>query len=1211
MPTLQCAPRADIGLSTVRVGIFFCVLLVAAALMSGGSASATDITPKPQIVTNTAFDDGSISVFSDDGRYVLFGNGRSMVRLWEAATGNLVRSYIAKSSDAREYVQGIGFSAALDVVVSNNRYGVISIWKASTGQLLRTLDRTLNRSDDDWNPQDPFVFTLDGKRMLSADRSGGAVHLWDTATWKVVRTIEVRPKGQITFSPDRKFALVDDRRVVADKEATQGLSLIDLTTGKQVWSLVRGDEIGAAVFSPDGSRIATGLAGPNLGTRNDQDVKNRDGAIKIIDARTGEGLRTVSFRSQWADVKSLAFSPDGARLFSASADGTIRVWDVRNGLQVGQTANVSGADAGSLVFSPDGTRILLSDGDTRYKISDPQSGTVIATFGQEFGPAAFLTSRPGDKSGASLVSANFLSGSTILHRWDFATGRLVANTLLKDFDSPAMSIAADGSYAVSSNDEPEPGKTTTKPAVLWDPATGKPIGSLPDGAKYVQTTISPDSKLIAYGTGNTVTLWNRASGNVLWTVQLVNHDAARGQNDEKLSLNALAFSLKGDLIAVGCSDGTHVLDATNGRLVRYFEQIAQYGVSSVAFAPDGQRIVTGTGNWSDNVSIWDISSGKELHQLSGHAKGISGVAFSPDGLLVLSGGYDGTARMWNATTGKPLHVLRLDSGSSVNAVVFAANGTRAVTGHADGSVAVWDSKSGALLLTLVAGADGEWVAITPEGFFDASAKGSALLHVVNGLETVTIDQVFQNLFRPDLVREKLAGDPQGKVRAAAAELDLDKVLASGAAPLMRIVTPLEGIPAAQEQITVKVELTPRAGGVGRIEWRVNGQTHGVNRGLQGATDKPITVEHAIELDPGSTTIEVVAYNAKGLLASAPARVRVRWDGTTGAAPPRLFVLAVGINDYFDSRLRLNYAASDAQSFADALKLAGRNLFEVVNVSTVLNQEATRDHIGADIDKIARGMKPSDVFVFFLVGHGATLDGRYYFLPSDFRYGGDDSIRNSAITQDQLQSWFAEVPAKKTVLIFDTCESGSMTQEVIATRGLEHLVAVERLTRAMGRTVLSASTADAPALEGYHNHGVYTYALLEALDKADSNGDGLITVTELAEYLAARVPDLSYDAFKFRQIPQMKIVGSTFPIAQPTDVLGKEAVTNVAAPSMIPTHVVTRSVDVLVTPSVGAPARTLAPGTIVSIILTAHGWSLIAKDGLQLGYVPDDSLARLQ
>ena len=84
-----------------------------------------------------------------------------------------------------------------------------------------------------------------------------------------------------------------------------------------------------------------------------------------------------------------------------------------------------------------------------------------------------------------------------------------------------------------------------------------------------------------------------------------------------------------------------------------------------------------------------------------------------------------------------------------------------------------------------------------------------------------------------------------------------------------------------------------------------------------------------------------------------------------------------------------------------------------------------------------------------------------------------------------------------------------------------------MTQAMGRTVLSASTDDAPALEGYRGHGVFTYAVLDALGAADTNGNGTIEVTELASFVDQKVPELSYEAFRQRQVPQMKIVGSNF------------------------------------------------------------------------------------
>jgi len=126
------------------------------------------------------------------------------------------------------------------------------------------------------------------------------------------------------------------------------------------------------------------------------------------------------------------------------------------------------------------------------------------------------------------------------------------------------------------------------------------------------------------------------------------------------------------------------------------------------------------------------------------------------------------------------------------------------------------------------------------------------------------------------------------------------------------------------------------------------------------------------------------------------------------------------------------------------------------------------------------------------GHGKTMDARYYFFPQDFRYEGEQSIARRGIGQECWQEWFARIPARKSVLLFDTCESGSLTGDRVVQRGLERVVALDRMTQAMGRSVLTASTDDTPALEGYRGHGVFTYALLEAIDQADVHPDGYST-----------------------------------------------------------------------------------------------------------------------
>jgi hypothetical protein len=189
---------------------------------------------------------------------------------------------------------------------------------------------------------------------------------------------------------------------------------------------------------------------------------------------------------------------------------------------------------------------------------------------------------------------------------------------------------------------------------------------------------------------------------------------------------------------------------------------------------------------------------------------------------------------------------------------------------------------------------------------------------------------------------------------------------------------------------------------------------------------------------------------------------------------------------------------------------------------------------------------------------------------------------------------------------------------------EQAVAYEKLRDATGRTTLAASTDTQPALEGYRGHGVFSYVVMEALEKAQTNANGLIEVTGLISYIDDKVPDVSYQAFHQRQIPQNKMLGSNFAIARPTAMaLGTapangtraplaEPLTSSATASVKSTHVLIAPSNIFdVASTKGAVIKKLSAGTQVTLIETASGWSIIARDGQRLGYVEARQLAPLQ
>jgi hypothetical protein len=177
------------------------------------------------------------------------------------------------------------------------------------------------------------------------------------------------------------------------------------------------------------------------------------------------------------------------------------------------------------------------------------------------------------------------------------------------------------------------------------------------------------------------------------------------------------------------------------------------------------------------VVMRELPSGRVLKTFKAHVGRFHAVAVSPDGHLIAAPD-DSRVKIFDARDGALVATLE-SHWAAVVSIAFSADGRRVISGSQDGTVKVWAAANGETLATFIAAKD-EWLVMTREGFFDASPEGARLLHVVRGFEAYSIDQFYEALHRPDLVREKLAGDPQGRVREAAAKLDLTKGAASGA-----------------------------------------------------------------------------------------------------------------------------------------------------------------------------------------------------------------------------------------------------------------------------------------------------------------------------------------------------------------------------------------------------------------------------------------------
>ena len=456
-------------------------------------------------------------------------------------------------------------------------------------------------------------------------------------------------------------------------------------------------------------------------------------------------------------------------------------------------------------------------------------------------------------------------------------------------------------------------------------------------------------------------------------------------------------------------------------------------------------------------------------------------------------------------------------------MAFSADGTRVLSGSTDSTARIWETAIGHQLVSMIGSRDREWLSITPAGFFAASRKGTEMLSIVRGFDVTTVGQVHQSLFNPDLVRESLAGDADGEVREAAKVINLETVVDSGPAPVVAIASHSHGSQSSSDLVTLEARVTERGKGIGRIEWKVNGITAAVSAKPAGGGPNYLLTQQLV-LDPGDNTIEVVAYNESNLLASLPARTMIAFTGAADTVKPTLHVLAIGINAYVDKGWRppgsadilafppLNLAVSDAKAVAAVLRKAGVGQYAQVKVTEALDRNATAAGLQHIIERMAPEIHPRDTFVLFAAAHGTSHNGRFYLIPQDYDGGANPaSLQKRAIGQDRLQDWVAnKIKAKRAILLLDTCESGALVGGYTRSRTdvPASEAAIGRLHEATGRPVLTAAAEGKPAFEGYEGHGIFTWALLDALKNGDRNSNGYIEMSELVAHVQDQVPKIS-------------------------------------------------------------------------------------------------------
>ena len=582
---------------------------------------------------------------TSDGRYLASGNGNGVLNLWNLESGEFIRSL----SGHQGAINCVAVSQDGRRIASASSDKTIKLWEFETGEELVSLAGHRGAVLG-------VAFSPNGEQLVSTSIEDETVRVWDVETGAATETLRPGPFDirRLAFSPDGSY-LAAATLNRAWTWSTQNWELVSEIAGPS-------RRLRSVAFSPSGALLA--IAGES---------KN----IEILDARTKR--QTATLTGHAGTIWALRFSPDGSRIASASADGTIKVWSTQAGNELrlrGHARHVysvafsedgkhfaSGGQDGAVLlrealatdvkyrleghsasiadiaFSPDGTRLVSAADDNTIRVWDTSSGKQVAVLQ---GHTAALRAVQYSPDGARLVSSSY---DGTIRIWDAQSYETNATIIAKQGAVYDVAFSADGALIVSAGRDNK--------VKLWNALSGREVRSFVGHTGRIKTLAFDvnSEQLVSGGYDKYARLWDVKSGE-----QISRMLSASG------GVSGIDFSPDGNRVAASGGNVFQVFN-TAGTEILSFRAPGNIGFSQVAFNGDGTKLAAALAGPGSPVHVWDAPRDHETEIWSGHTGTVTSVSFSQDGTRIYSAS-DGERIVWSVALDQERVVATQDSSAA-------------------------------------------------------------------------------------------------------------------------------------------------------------------------------------------------------------------------------------------------------------------------------------------------------------------------------------------------------------------------------------------------------------------------------------------------------------------------------------------------------------------------------------------------------------------